>query len=96
MKRAWNQALGNTKTWRSTKIWRARERRGSGKANEGGKIDEWDIPKGKRKCAKWYREISKRGQRYDPVFGNQEVIVILTRKSSGKMGNLIGCFEEIG
>ena len=54
------------------------------------------VPKGKRKCAKWYREISNRGQRYDPVFGNQEVIVILTRKSSGKMGNLIGCFEEIG
>lgn len=92
MKRPWNQAQGNTEIWRSTKIWRSRERRWSGKASEGGKIDEWDIPKGKRKCAKWCREISERGQRYDPVFGNQEVIVILTRKSSGNMGNLIRMF----
>lgn len=76
----------NLEVKRKERIWQGR----------GGKIDEWDIPKGKRKCAKWYREISNRGQRYDPVFGNQEVIVILTRKSSGKMGNLIGCFEEIG
>lgn len=40
---------GEYKTWRSTKNLRARERRGSGKASEGGKIDEWDIPKGREK-----------------------------------------------
>ena len=46
MKRAWDQALGNTQIWRS-RVWR-----GAVKAHEvEGKVDERDVPEGNRKCA---------------------------------------------
>lgn len=36
------------------------------------------------------RDPVTRGQRCDPVFGNQQVTVIFTRKSNVEMGNLVG------